>query len=82
MTIVENSIYAGLENDALEISKIKQDLVALRSEIEIQEQEEFTNPSVDINENQSSSQRTNSANKHSASKQSLRHRTTGNFAQF
>ena len=43
MSIVENSLYAGLENDAVEISKIKQDLVALRSEIEVSEQEEFTN---------------------------------------
>lgn len=43
MTIVENSLFAGLENDATEISKIKQDLVALRSEIEVSEQEEITN---------------------------------------
>lgn len=42
MSIVENSLYAGLENDAVEISKIKQDLVALRSEIEISEQEEYS----------------------------------------
>jgi hypothetical protein len=42
MSIVENSLYAGLENDAVEISKIKQDLVALRCEIEISEQEEYS----------------------------------------
>jgi hypothetical protein len=37
MTIVENSIFAGLESDATEISKIRQDLVALRCEIEASE---------------------------------------------
>jgi hypothetical protein len=46
MVIVENSLYAGLENDAGEISKIKQDLMALRCEIEQVEQEEFTEPSI------------------------------------
>jgi len=47
MSIVENSLYAGLENDAVEISKIKQDLFALRSEIEISEQEEY-NHSIEL----------------------------------
>ena len=42
LSIVENSLYAGLENDAVEISKIKQDLMALRYEIEASEQEDFS----------------------------------------
>lgn len=49
MSIVENSLYVGLENDASEIQKIKQDLTALRQEIEISEQDDGTANSLDIN---------------------------------
>ena len=37
MSIVENSLFVGLENDAVEIQKIKHDLTALRHEIEVSE---------------------------------------------
>jgi len=50
LSIVENSLFIGMENDAAEIEKIKNDLSALRHEIEMSEQEEHaTGRSLDVN---------------------------------